>query len=122
MFVYLTYGLMYSNPTEGLKLFDEMVNKINNSTVSTLMRGQIPVQVPEEVREAAPEPQQQPRYTESKESYDESTDEEARQAAARDTREQAPQPIVKEKVPGRNDPCPCGSGKKFKHCHGKGIV
>lgn len=107
---------------ESVKLFDEMVNKINNSTVSTLMRGQIPVQVPEEVREAAPEPQQQPRYTESKESYDESTDEEARQAAARDTREQAPQPIVKEKVPGRNDPCPCGSGKKFKHCHGKGIV
>lgn len=107
---------------ESVKLFDEMVNKINNSTVSTLMRGQIPVQVPEEVREAAPEPQQQPRYTESKESYDEATDEEARQAAARDTREQAPQPIVKEKVPGRNDPCPCGSGKKFKHCHGKGIV
>lgn len=107
---------------ESVKLFDEMVNKINNSTVSTLMRGQIPVQVPEEVREAAPEPQQQPRYTESKESYDESIDEEARQAAARDTREQAPQPIVKEKVPGRNDPCPCGSGKKFKHCHGKGIV
>lgn len=107
---------------ESVKLFDEMVNKINNSTVSTLMRGQIPVQVPEEVREAAPEPQQQPRYTESKESYDESTDEEARQAAARDTREQAPQPIVKEKVPGRNDPCPCGSGKKFKHCHGKGFV
>ena len=107
---------------ESVKLFDEMVNKINNSTVSTLMRGQIPVQVPEEVREAAPEPQQQPRYTESKESYDESTDEKARQAAARDTREQAPQPIVKEKVPGRNDPCPCGSGKKFKHCHGKGIV
>ena len=107
---------------ESVKLFDEMVNKINNSTVSTLMRGQIPVQVSEEVREAAPEPQQQPRYTESKESYDESTDEEARQAAARDTREQAPQPIVKEKVPGRNDPCPCGSGKKFKHCHGKGIV
>ncbi|MBR5398516.1 MAG: SEC-C domain-containing protein [Bacteroidales bacterium] len=29
--------------------------------------------------------------------------------------------IVKDKVPGRNDPCPCGSGKKFKHCHGKNL-
>jgi len=31
-------------------------------------------------------------------------------------------PYVKDKEPGRNDPCPCGSGKKFKNCHGKGIV
>ncbi|MBQ1669634.1 MAG: SEC-C domain-containing protein [Prevotella sp.] len=30
--------------------------------------------------------------------------------------------MIKDKLPGRNDPCPCGSGKKFKNCHGKGIV
>ena len=52
---------------------------------------------------------------------------ENQQAAARqDTRETARQvnraPIVKDKMPGRNDPCPCGSGKKFKNCHGRGIV
>ena len=29
---------------------------------------------------------------------------------------------IKDKMPGRNDPCPCGSGKKFKNCHGRGIV
>ena len=31
-------------------------------------------------------------------------------------------PLVNPKLPGRNDPCPCGSGKKFKHCCGKGTV
>ena len=44
-------------------------------------------------------------------------------AAAHDTRErQQHTPIVKDKLPGRNDPCPCGSGKKFKNCHGRGLV
>ena len=47
-------------------------------------------------------------------------------AAQQDTRETAQQqrrqPVVKDKMPGRNDPCPCGSGKKFKNCHGRGIV
>ena len=105
---------------ESVKLFDNMVDKINNSTVSTLMRARIPVQAPEEVKEAAPEVHQQPHYTESRE---DPTDEAAREAAQRDTREQQPQqPIVKEKMPNRNDPCPCGSGKKFKNCHGRGLV
>ncbi|MBQ1801211.1 MAG: SEC-C domain-containing protein, partial [Prevotella sp.] len=50
----------------------------------------------------------------------------AQQAAAHtDTRGGAgrvPQtPIIKDKMPGRNDPCPCGSGKKFKACHGRGL-
>lgn len=103
---------------ESVKLFDAMVDKINNSTVGTLMRAQIPVQAPEEVREAAPEQQSQ-QYTESHGSPEE---EAARQAAQRDTREQRTQPIVKDKLPGRNDPCPCGSGKKFKQCHGKGVA
>jgi protein-arginine kinase len=41
-----------------------------------------------------------------------------------DTRPQAPVQTIKNDAPkiGRNDPCPCGSGKKFKNCHGKGIV
>ena len=105
---------------ESVTLFDNMVNKINNSSVSTLMRGQIPVQAPEEVREAAPEPQhKQPQYTESRE---ELSDGGAAEASRRDTRERRQEPIVKEKTPGRNDPCPCGSGKKFKNCHGKGLV
>ena len=105
---------------ESVKLFDNMVNRINTTTVSTLMRGRIPVQAPEEVREAAPEVRQKQQYTESREDV---TDEAARNAANQDTREhQAQQPIVKEKMPNRNDPCPCGSGKKFKNCHGIGLV
>ena len=105
---------------ESVKLFDNMVNRINTTTVSTLMRGRIPVQAPEEVREAAPEVRQKQQYTESREDV---ADEAARNAANRDTREQqTQQPIVKEKMPNRNDPCPCGSGKKFKNCHGKGLV
>ena len=105
---------------ESVTLFDNMVNKINNTSVGTLMRGQIPVQTPEEVREAAPEPQhKQPKYTES---HEDLSDGGAAEAAQRDTRERRQEPIVKEKIPGRNDPCPCGSGKKFKNCHGKGLV
>ena len=104
---------------ESVQLFDKMVNRINNATVSSLMRAQIPVQAPEEVREAAPEqPKRQPKYTESHETMEEQA---SREAAGRDTRERQQQPIVKEKLPGRNDPCPCGSGKKFKNCHGRGL-
>ena len=104
---------------ESVQLFDKMVNRINNATVSSLMRAQIPVQAPEEVREAAPEqPERQPKYTESHETMEEQA---SREAAGRDTRERQQQPIVKEKLPGRNDPCPCGSGKKFKNCHGRGL-
>ena len=104
---------------ESAEIFTKMVDKINNSTVSSLMRGQIPVQMQEEVKEAASEeaaPKQQ--YTESHEELDEDG---RTEAAQQDTREQTLQPIVREKAPGRNDPCPCGSGKKFKNCHGKGL-
>ena len=49
-----------------------------------------------------------------------SSDPNQRAAAGRDTREpQKQEPIRVQKKPGRNDPCPCGSGKKFKHCHGR---
>jgi len=107
---------------ESAKIFETMVNKINNSTVSTLLRGQIYApQQTAEVRQAEPESRPQQQYTETKENIGEDSSDMAK-AAARDTREQAKQPIIKSKQPGRNDPCPCGSGKKFKNCHGKGLV
>ena len=107
---------------ESVKLFDAMVDKINNATVATLMRAQIPVQAPQEVREAAPEPETpKQQYTTSHEGTD-LQDQGMKEAAARDTRDQQQrQPIVKDQLPGRNDPCPCGSGKKFKNCHGQGL-
>ena len=103
---------------ESVNLFDTMVDKINNLTVSILMRGQIPVQEPQEVRQAAPEQRQDlSKYREQKQDL---TDPNQQAAAKQDTREQQKrEPIRVEKTVGRNDPCPCGSGKKYKNCHGK---
>ena len=105
---------------ESVNLFDNMVNKINNNTVSVLMRAQIPVQEPQQVREAAPEPQRpQQQYREEKQDL---ADPNQQAAASRDTREQPKQqPYHAEKKIGRNDPCPCGSGLKYKNCHGKNM-
>ncbi len=111
---------------ESVKLFDNMVNSMNNRIVGILMRSAIPEMQQNEVREAAPEEEvKRQEYTESKHNLDEEqlTDPNQAAAAASDTRAQQPRtPIVKDKLPGRNDPCPCGSGKKFKNCHGRGIV
>ena len=104
---------------ESVKLFDDMVHKINNNTVSVLMRGQIPVPDPEQVRAAAPEaPAPRQQYQETKQDL---TDPNQQAAAGRDTREQKHEPVRVQKTPGRNDPCPCGSGKKFKNCHGRNM-
>ena len=109
---------------ESVKLFDNMVNTMNNRSVSILMRAQIPEM--QQVQEAAPEQHtQRQQYTESKQnlSQEQMTDPNQAAAAAQDTRARQPQaPIIKDKLPGRNDPCPCGSGKKFKNCHGRGLV
>ncbi len=111
---------------ESAKVWDTMINEMNNRIVSILMRGAIPEMQQGDVREAAPEQRtQRNQYTESKQSLtqEQMTDPNQAAAAANDTRAQQPRtPIIKEKLPGRNDPCPCGSGKKFKHCHGKGLV
>ena len=106
---------------ESVQLFDQMIGKIYNRTTSILMRAQIPMPDPSEVREAAPEPRQ-PRQ-QYQESRSDLADPAQRAAATQDTRErQKPQPYVADKMPQRNDPCPCGSGKKFKNCHGRGLV
>ena len=102
---------------ESVNLFDNMVNKINNNTISVLTRGQIPVQEPEQVREAAPEPAA-PRQQYREEKRDLS-DPDQQAAAGHDTREVKREPVRAEKTVGRNDLCPCGSGKKYKNCHGK---
>lgn len=106
---------------ESAKLWDSMINDMNNQTTSILMRGQIPEMQQEEVREAAPTQRSQ-RYNEQK---DDLTDPNQAAAAHQDTREQAQQvnrtPYIKDKMPRPNDPCPCGSGKKFKNCHGRNL-
>ena len=105
---------------ESVNLFDAMVDKINNQTISILMRGQIPVQVPQEIRQAAPERRQDmSKFQEKKQDL---SDPNQKAAAQHDTREQPKrEPIRSEKTIGRNDPCPCGSGKKYKNCHGRNL-
>ena len=109
---------------ESAKVWDNMINEMYNRICSILTRAQIPVV--EQVQEAAPEqPAPKQQYTETKQNLDEErlVDENQRAAARTDTRAQQPRtPIMKDKLPGRNDLCPCGSGKKFKNCHGQGIV
>ncbi|MCH5308400.1 MAG: preprotein translocase subunit SecA [Prevotella sp.] len=111
---------------ESAKVWDGMINEMYNRICSILTRAQIPEVQQQEVQEAAPEQRtQRQQYTESKQNIGEEqlTDPNQAAAAQQDTRaQQSRTPIIKDKLPGRNDPCPCGSGKKFKNCHGKGIV
>ena len=107
---------------ESVKLWDNMINDMNNRTASVLMRGQIPEMQPsDEIQEAAPEQRTQ-RYDEKK---DDLIDQNQQAAANQDTRETVQQqhrvPYTAEKMPRPNDPCPCGSGKKFKNCHGRNL-
>ena len=108
---------------ESAKLFDSMVNDMNNRIASILTRGQIPeMQQQQEVREAAPEERtQRQQYTEQKAEINDPAQQAAAQHDTRENIEENHTPLVKDKLPGRNDPCPCGSGKKFKNCHGKGL-
>ena len=110
---------------ESAKVWDDMINEMYNRICSILTRAQIP-EMQQQVQEAAPEQHtKRQQYTESKQNIGEEqlSDPNQRAAAQQDTRAQQPRtPITKDKLPGRNDPCPCGSGKKFKNCHGKGIV
>ena len=109
---------------ESAKVWDAMINEMYNRITSILTRAQIPEV--QQVQEAAPEQHtQRQQYTESKQEVGEEqlVDKNQQAAAQNDTRAQQPRtPLIKDKLPGRNDPCPCGSGKKFKNCHGKGIV
>ena len=107
---------------ESAKLFDAMVNDMNNRISAILTRAQIPGQEMQEDVQEAPAEASAPHqnYVEHKEDL---SNPEQRAAAQQDTREQQPRtPYVADKMPGRNDPCPCGSGKKFKNCHGRGLV
>ena len=120
---------------ESYNLFKSMVDTMNRKTASILMRGQIPVrQEPTEeekqamaarqaaaaaaarrrieVRQAGPEiHQDMSRYRTEKSDL-----------SGNNTQPRGPQqPVRSEKRVGRNDPCPCGSGKKYKNCHGAGL-
>ena len=123
---------------ESVKLWDNMINQMHDSIAMTLTRARInqPEQTeqPVEITEAPEEEQKpkQPEYTTQKEELaaDGSHMQQHDQPSNAPSQPRyhdpsaAPQrhaPIIRDKMPRPNDPCPCGSGKKFKHCHGKNI-
>ena len=123
---------------ESVKLWDNMINQMHDSIAMTLTRARInqPEQTeqPVEITEAPEEEQKpkQPEYTTQKEELaaDGSHIQQPDQPSYAPSQPRyhdpsaAPQrhaPIIRDKMPRPNDPCPCGSGKKFKHCHGKNI-
>ena len=107
---------------ESFNLFKAMIETINSKVTAILMRGQIPIREPEQVRRAeAQRRSDYSRYRVQKDEYSAgSRQQKPNDPTRQDTREQQiTQPIRVEKTVGRNDPCPCGSGKKYKNCHGK---
>ncbi len=120
---------------ESFHLFENMLNQLNIKALSALMRAQIPVrqQAPDEqgqqperrpdVKEAAPDMPDRYRQNNYRTSREALPGENAqRQAASAHQGERQPvMPVKAAPKIGRNDPCPCGSGKKYKNCHGKGL-
>ncbi len=103
---------------EAFNMFKQMLATVNKDIVSFLFKGNIPSQDPDQVREARPQPRQDlSKLKVSKPELNQSSG----GIPVDDTRElQKTQPIRVEQKIGRNDPCPCGSGKKYKNCHGIG--
>ncbi len=99
---------------EAFELFEGLLNTVKSEVTKVTMLVQIRT---EEDVEAADQPQEVDNVQYQHADYDE--------ALADDEGEETPpaagsQPITREgKKVGRNDPCPCGSGKKYKQCHGK---
>ena len=115
---------------ESYHIFEQMVQKMNSKAVSILMRSQLHMPEQEEVKEAAPEKKQDFSRMQASHAQAQSTLADRRPtqapaggpAAAAPEAQQPPQPrmpIVAQPHVGRNDPCPCGSGLKYKNCHGK---
>ena len=98
---------------ESFELFKAMMMKTNKEIISFLIKCDVPMQA-DNVQEA-----QMPRKLDRQRLKEERSDL-LSQAHSNTQEKSRPQPVKVEKKVGRNDPCPCGSGKKFKNCHGTG--
>lgn len=113
---------------ESFELFKNMVETMNRKTVSILMRVKLPLPAADEnasremqVRQDVPQRRSDMNKYKASKSDIYSDNPEQRAAASAPQKQVRNEPVRAEKKVGRNDPCPCGSGKKFKNCHGKGI-
>ena len=107
---------------ESFNIFKQMLDALNRRALAILLRGQIHISEPDKVQQAQQQRRMDySRYRTQKDAVQQAAQASgAAQAAGRDTRENArPEPIHVDKKPRPNDPCPCGSGKKYKQCHGK---
>jgi preprotein translocase subunit SecA len=97
---------------ESFELFRSMIEKVNRDVVGILLKGQIPIRDSSGVQRA-----QAPRRTDYSQMEANKREFQPDKAPGQ-KKEEHVQPVRVEKKVGRNDPCPCGSGKKYKHCHG----
>ena len=97
---------------ESFNLFEKMLLDINRQIASFLSRASLPVKEDSEMKEA-----HQPTSNQKGLRTSRNDAPEAQRTAPREK----PQPVHVEKKVGRNDPCPCGSGKKYKNCHGRDL-
>lgn len=103
---------------ESFKLFKNMLNSVNKEVASFLLKGDIPVQNPENVRAGnAPKKTDLSHMRTSKAEV--ISNKTSGNGNANKNEVQKVQPVRVEAKTGRNEPCPCGSGKKYKHCHGR---
>ena len=111
---------------ESFDLFKVMLADMNNKFISSLMRGQIPVQKESDVQRAADnEPRRRQQYSEGRGQDAVAAAAAAQRQAGMGASQAGRGPVapIRNEGPkiGRNDPCPCGSGKKYKNCHGRGL-
>ena len=105
---------------ESFNLFEKMLLEINREISSFLIRASLPMREEDDMKEARQPRSQQKGLKASHDSTATDTQRAMDQAARQQTGERPkPQPVHVEKKVGRNDPCPCGSGKKYKNCCGK---
>lgn len=104
---------------EAYELFKNMLDKVNREVVSILVKGHIPIRDSSQIQRAqAPRRLDLSNLKESKSEFGSSL---SQAGAQQQQQPQRSQPVKVEKKVGRNDPCPCGSGKKYKNCHGKTV-
>ena len=97
---------------ESFNLFKQMIQKINTDVISFLMRANVPMQDGSQVKEQRARAIDRSKLKEQRNDL-------LSQANSNTQERQVTQPVHVEKKVGRNDPCPCGSGKKYKNCHGR---
>ena len=97
---------------ESFNLFKSMLEKLNIEIVSFLYKANLPIRDPKDVQQAKSLRRPSPKLTASRTDLSNSNPRDNNGVKPK------PQPIRTEKKVGRNEPCPCGSGKKYKQCHG----